>query len=292
MATVNLRPVGPDDFRLVYPLLLGFGSDRMTREDWWQMLFAHRWSRAQDPAGYALLQRDRVVGFIGTIFSYPRLEGRERRCCNLSSWIVRPEFRMHALRMLPPVLADAETTFTCLSLIDATVRIFRRHRFGVLDDRYCILTPFSGASPRTRRAQGDWTASPQALEKHLSLQDLEIYTAHRHTRARHLLLRRPEGDCYVVSTPWRLRGQVCAQLHHISDVGVFHGALGWCQRVLHRAYGSHFSLVDRRLLAGRSIRWSLERTLPRPRLFRSSPQAPLWAAQVSSLYSELMFLRN
>ena len=90
----------------IHALLAGFDAEHMSREDWRHMLFEHGWRAQNDPYGYVLSEQGRLAGFIGTLYSRQTIRGRQRRFCNLSSWIVNKEHRLHGLRLLARVLDE------------------------------------------------------------------------------------------------------------------------------------------------------------------------------------------
>jgi hypothetical protein len=65
--SAEVRPVRPQDFESLYPLLLRFENPRMSREDWRRMLFDLAWATEEPFRGYALWDGDKAVGFLGAI---------------------------------------------------------------------------------------------------------------------------------------------------------------------------------------------------------------------------------
>lgn len=291
MAALSVQTVTPEMFPKVHPLLDGFSAHQMRRADWRQMLFEHPWRSDGDPFGYSLVDGDEPVGFIGTIYSRQAIGRRKARFCNLSSWIVKPAYRMHALRMLRPVLEDQDTTFTCLTLIGATARIFQRFGFEVLEDAALILSPLSGVFSAASAVTLSWTRDPNQIAPALRDHDLDVFERHRTARCGHLLIRWRGAQLYLLTTRWVLRGQGVSHVHYVSDLSLFWDRLGGVQWALLRAQGTLFTMIDKRQAGGRAAPFDVTYALPRPRLFRPSRSCQITPTDVSALCSELMYLR-
>ena len=135
----ELKRVDASCFEDVHALLLQFRNPRVT-EDQWRSLFAPRWNQDEGYAGYALTDRGRVVGFLGYLFSSREIQGRPTRFCNLSSWIVEPEYRSDSLKLLMPALKLREHTVTNLTPRPSVAKILEKVGFHYLNQ----VDPFDG----------------------------------------------------------------------------------------------------------------------------------------------------
>lgn len=290
MSTTEIRPVNPTDFDRVMPLLEEFQANRMTRDDWWNMLFRRRWDHAAEPCGYAVVDHDQWVGFLGCIFSVQRIDTRDVRFCNLSSFIVKPTHRLSAFSLLQHALQASSCTFTNLTPIDASARLFRRYGFDALESKTWVVTPLSGWWRRTWPA-AEFTTELSEIAPELGPEDRQILEDHRDAHCAHLLLRTKRAHCYLISTARRLKGQHVRHLHHISDPAFFWRYVGEVQRAFWLTYRARFLMVDARHLDSTGVPGMIARPLAIPMLYRNPPGESLHPAQIRSLYSELMWLR-
>lgn len=288
---MHVEPATTEMFDDIYALLQDFDAHRMTRDDWRKMLCAHGWQRSADPYGYVLTDGVDVTGFIGTLHSTQTIHDEEHRFCNLSSWIVKKEHRLQALRMLAPVLADEQTTFTGLTLIEATAKIFRKRGFQDLETEALVLSPLSSVTaPRSIR-RCSWTADRGEIAATLRGRDLEVFHAHEHARCGHLLLQWKGATCYVLTTTWRLKGRPVSHVHYVSDRERFWSHLGAVQWAVLRAQKTPLVMIDKRQAGRSSVPFALRYRLQQPRLYRPSRARPIAPDDVTALYSEMMWLR-
>ena len=111
-------------FDAIYSSFLDDGDRFLTKDDW-RHLFSP--SKATDGCcGYALLDKDRIVGILGMLFSYRTVRGVERRFCNLHSWYVLPAYRGKSLTLMRPALRLRDCTLTDLTPTDAVCEINQR----------------------------------------------------------------------------------------------------------------------------------------------------------------------
>lgn len=314
-----VTPVSPADFAGLLPLLQTFDAPKMTRADWLEMLFFPKWRRAGDPWGYGLRRGHEFVGFIGTIYAHTEVGGRPLRLCNLSSWVVRPAYRSHALALMHAALSDRGATYTSLTLIEASVRLFRRAGFQTLEESALLLpltsaarggatraTPVFARAPRRKRMPGRsagrrsdagrgqrfHSAEEGVIGRGVDGDAREVFSSHRETRARHFWFRNGERSCYVLCTRWRLRHLPWSQVHYVSDPDFFRGEQGSIQRFIQRKMHTWGLLIDRRVLPGPPPRWAIPHRLPQPRLYRPAEGLALGPREVSGLYSEFMYLNT
>jgi len=283
---IELRKVGAESFEEVYPLLAGFGGG-LAKDVWRRMLFDYAW--ADGPCrGYGLYEGNRVVGFLGTIFSRRRIQGREERMCNFSSWIVESEYRGASVMMMRPLVADLPGyTLVGYTPIPVTVAVFTRLGFQMLETEELILPPVPRPREVLRALRGSFSASPEVLQRELSGEERTIHNDLAYSRVRHVLLRRGNRHCYLVARRGRRKGLRVAELLYIGDRAFF-----WENRILAQAaftatMGAAALSVDLRFAEGFDVPWAIRR--PKPRIYR--PAHPdLSPTAIDGLYSELLML--
>ncbi len=284
---VTVRKASLDLFDQIHSLLLHFREVRLDR-DQWRRILSIRWSRHHDHFGYVLMEDDRVVGFLGTLFFERVVSGTEHRFCDLFCWIVPEEYRQHSLLLLFPVLKLQDTTVMSLTPSHGASLILARFGFTVLET-HTLIFPFlprpdigSGVRLLTDREQ---------IRSRLGDHELALFRDHDLPVCNHLLLvagKDADRSCYLVCNTVRKKGVRFTQLYHIGDPELFRQ--GFCRLQWHFLRRNHtlFTLVDRRLLGGLRPGPGRGHALRHPRLYRPAGLEP---AQVDNLYSELLLLR-
>ena len=84
MATV--RKALPEDFEKTYPLLEKLNNTTLKKTDW-EKLFKNPWNNLEEHCGYVLIEADKIVGFLGTLFNSRKSQGQNYNFCNVTSWI-------------------------------------------------------------------------------------------------------------------------------------------------------------------------------------------------------------
>ena len=90
------------DFHQVCPLLQEFNNPKISKEQW-KNLFSDYWNFQGSHCGYKLMDGSNIVGFVAYIFSRKRINGKWEKFCNLSSWIVKKEYRSSSIDLLYPL---------------------------------------------------------------------------------------------------------------------------------------------------------------------------------------------
>ncbi len=276
-----------DHFDRIHPLLLHFRQTRLER-DQWRRIFSLRWSRHHDHFGYVLMDGDRVIGFLGTLFFERTVRDREHRFCDLFCWIVPEEYRQHSLLLLFPVLKLQDTTLMSLTPSRGASLVLAKFGFMVLETHTVILpfllSPGGGRGVRL-------VTEPERIRGLLSGQERIVFRDHDLPGCGQLLLQ-AEGDenrtCYLVFNTVRKKGIRFTQLYHVGDPELFRQGLSRLQRYFLLHNRTLFTLVDRRLLGGMRPGPCREHVLRYPRLYRPAGLEP---AQVDNLYSELLLMR-
>jgi hypothetical protein len=285
---LEVRPVGVEAFDEVYPLLQGFPTKRMSKEDWRQMLFAYRWADTPQ-RGFALYADGKAVGFMGTIFSTRHLAGKMERICSLSSWIVLPEHRGSSMMLVMPIIRLKDCTILNPTPSKIAYDIFHKLKFQPLESERFILPPVPGLVEASRTLRGSIVHKRADIERQLTGDERALYDDHAScVVAQHVLLRRGGRQCYVVATPVHKRGIPFAEIQHVSDPDFFWEHRLLAHAALLRSTGAVALWVDKRFVGRRppplAVRW------PAPRLYRPT-RKEITPEMIDGLYSELVSLR-
>jgi hypothetical protein len=281
---LEVRAVGEDAFDEIFPLLALFGNAKMSPEDWREMLFAHRWADGYE-RGYALYDEGVPVGFLGTIYSRRRVNGRSELFCNPSSWMVREPYRTTSIMLLKPMLARRDCTIVNLTPTGRSYEIFQKLGFRELESEQLILLPPVTSIPRS--AGGWFWANEKISLLSLSPEERDIYRRHP-AGVVHLLLQCGAESCYIVAAKRTVKRAPFAEILYIGDREFFWNARALVHAAVLRTMGAIGLLVDKRFADGRRLRGALRR--PARRLYRPSRPglAPL---AIDGLFCELVRLK-
>lgn len=282
---IEVRPVGPDAFDEILPLLELFENPKMGRDDWRSMLFDYPWS-TEHPRGFALYSGGKPVGFMGTIVSRRRIAGRDEFVCNASSWIVEPAFRYASTALLRPLLGMRDCTILNLTPTQRTRDVFGKLGFRVLETEQLLLAPVG--SPASLFG-GTFSNDPRTFASELDPDEQAISRALLDVpRATQLLVRRGDRRAFFVATPLRVKKLPLAEIQYAGDHAFLWEHRALVHAALLRSMGAIGIAIDRRFAPARLPAFVVRR--PQHRLYRPVQRdAPPVA--FDGLFSELMTVR-
>ena len=278
----EVRKVYVDDFETILPLLEGFNNQKLKREDW-QQLFIHHWDSPEEHFGYRMLDGDKTVGFIGTVFSTQVIHGKAEKFCNLSSWYVMPEYRHESLAVLFPVLGLKDFTLTNFTANQHIAAMMRGFGFKDLEPSFKIILPL----PSGLLSPGTIISDTQDIPDHLDAANRKIFQDHIALHCDHALYLRNDESCYLVMNKTQKKGLPIAYVDYIGDTDVFleHASeIAW--RVCSRFKVAGLMVGDR-FTQRKAIPCSLTVARKQFLLYRSNTLAE---ADVNTLYSEIQIL--
>jgi acetoacetyl-CoA synthetase len=285
-----IREARGDDFERVYPLLLEFKNPHLSKEHWRQLFVDHS-GLQNDHFGWVLVDEGNVVGFLGTIVSERTIRGETMRLCNTSSWIVRHQYRTHSLGLHAKVIADKSVAVTSLSPAPHVLMLLKKTGWTLMDKSERVILPV--VTPQTFLDRCKILTAAAAVERALDGERLRFFRDHQLPYNRHVLLRTPAGDCYVMMnrTMKTIGGNLrlpFARVHHIGAPDIFVQHL---EKLVVRVAASFrvvAMIVEDRMLRG-AVPWHsfMRPGGKRTAAFRSRKLA---AADVDGLYTEMVLL--
>ena len=277
----EVRPLDASAFDDVYEELLHDLNPRLARAAW-HRLFDPPWSVPDPTVGYGLYDpRQGLVGFLGTVRSELRHQGRTSELCNLTSWTVKPAFRSESLALLAPVLARQEATLTNLTPIREVHQVVSKLGFRTLEThRTTIWLGLRGVG------RGEVVTDEERMPSLLPVEDRRILEDHGDA-ARHLVVVDPDlGPVYLLYRLVRRMHIAGARLYHIGNRGAFPGVVHTALRHLFLRHGAVRMDYDARLTS-EAVPGARTRALEVPRMYRSREVGP---SALSNAYSELVLL--
>jgi len=279
---VVARKALSEDFEIIYPLFLGLNNPYLSKEDW-KRLFSSPWEDGEGYVGYVLMDNVDAVGFLGLIFSRRTIRKEEHKFCNITSWVVKPEYRSENHYLLMPLVRLIDYTFTNFTPSIEVAKILKLLRFEELNSKLRVFAP----SPGIKSFAGGFglISDSSVLKKELDPQNLAIYREHVQFVDGHFLLKTDHGNCYLILHKAFRKRLPFLFVHYISAPEVF---LQFVEPVIFRlclkmkACGL---ILDDKYLNGYTSYFSM--TLPHVRLFRSKM---LQSVDIDTLYSECPLL--
>lgn len=283
---VSLQRVDASVFSDVCPLLRQI--DPSLTETVWSSIFNYKWEREEDYCGYGLFDDKEIVGFLGLIFSKRMIDDNIEYFCNMTSWIVKEQYRGHSLSLLLPVLRLKYHTITDLSPSEDVIRILERFGFKELDSRVKILLP-TGIFRRDNSIDNCCISlDMNQMKGILNEKEMRIFKDHfDYPYFGHLLAYNDNSHCYVIFTIVRKTRLPYCYIQYISNVELFSIYSRTIRSRITKAGKTRFVLVDSRLVRGIKFPFSYDLPIRFPKLYRSSSLRP---EQIDNLYSELPLL--
>jgi hypothetical protein len=257
----------------------------------WNGLFNYPWKLKGFPYGYAIFNQEKMVGFLGTIFSERVIGGKTRTCCNTTCWFVEHEFRtqMQALRLFAPILKMKDLLITNMSPSDGAIKICETFGYKLLDQEQIVVPVLPSFSFGSRKHLLV-SFNPREIEGHLSPEEKKIFQDHMSLACKHFLIKeRHSGQhCYGIATTSPmgklslLKGQ-WLNLCYLSDANIFARNYGHIRKELWRAGRFILLRYDARLLPGQ-----LSRIAMRGKKTRQYKSAEPLSWTIDNIYSELV----
>ena len=139
---VRVRAAGQDDIESIISLLrTGFAYDKWSPE-MWRRMFEYPRVESQPNLGFVLESTDKLVGFLGAIYSERLVRGRLERFCNLSSWYTMPQFRSRSVMLLMALLDQRGYTFTNLTPSEVVAQVGEAFGFRPLESHKLLCGPW------------------------------------------------------------------------------------------------------------------------------------------------------
>ncbi len=282
--TSGLDPKLVDD---LLGLLAKFRVAHLTPERWRNLLQFE--SDGEWPAGYALVDRGRAVGFLGTLHKRRTIAGREERLCNLSSWIVEDSYRASGLALLRKAVQPKNVTITNFTASDQVAAILKQLGFRELDSTSYLFTPLTVFAPSPfRRRDVTLTGDKEIIRNTLGGDELAIFKDHAYEHCGHLLVTTPGKRLYLLYTVRKMKRLIpYAHVHYTSDSPLLAQLIPQIVRHLLGRRRAAAVLVEGRMMEEARARagWALRKH--QRRLYRSTSMQP---SEVDHLYTEFPVL--
>jgi hypothetical protein len=277
-------------FEDIYPLLQDFNNPDLTIEKW-RRIFDYRWKSDDTHIGNVLIEKGKIVGFLGTLFSSRSIGGRNVRMCNLTSWIVKDGYRSESLRLVMPLLKLRDHTFTNLTLSDRAGAIMKRLGFMNLDTNVRLIFPLPSFHARSGQESVRIVCDDAEVRSILNPVDLQIHADHSEYGCGRVVIQTEDSYCYLLFTRKKAApayGRLpFAHIHYISNRSVFLRHLNAVRMHFLKAQKCWLLMVEERLIGNAPVPLSRTRALRVPKMYKSDT---LNSSEVDNLYTEMVVL--
>jgi hypothetical protein len=288
--TPTVEKVRAEDFKKVYPLLLDFNNPKITRTQW-KRLFINYWNFQKEYCGYKLMLGDDTVGFIAYIISRKLINDKWENFCNISSWIVKPEYRSSSVDLLYPLLELKDYTIISFTPTAGAYKVETKlFKLKILDGCEVIIPALPRLSALLRKNFKVITRRKNQDECFLQLlsdYEGEIFRDHGKFDCHHIVTTSNQGNLYMIFKRIYKRHLPFAKLYYISNPGLFLHHLEDIRFRIPLSLKTAGIVVDSRFLQDMHIPFKKTKNFYMPMLYRSDHLQPY---EVDYLYSEFFLL--
>jgi hypothetical protein len=286
----KIEKAAPDMFEDVCELFVDElpPKERVKAVDkFYRPIFSYKWRREEEHCGYVLVDKGKIVGFVGSFFVQRHINGKMERFANLTAWKVRKESRNESILLLMQFFGQKELTITGRTAPREIFAIQEKLGFKNLDSTMKIVPTFIGVPERNSGCSH--FSEAKDLDNRLNDMDLQLYQDHKMYKCKHMLIQRRDRYCYIVCSfvkKWHSR---MAHVHYISDLTVFLESLTSLKTRLLLNHGIQFLCIEERFLRGRKVPFALNYQSPFTHIYKSNVLA---REDIDNLYTELIIFNT
>jgi acetoacetyl-CoA synthetase len=195
---MRIRPVEVADIDAVCRLLQEDWDNRSIQPGAWRRLFEYAWIDGKPNLGFVVADGDRIVGFLGCVYSRRWVNGKAALVCNLTSWFVRPDYRGWGAPLLAAAVRDDNVSYIALTPAPVAHRILRRIGFASINRSRMVFPPLFHISTLLRHGPAI-TFDPERIVHFLNTQQRRIFDDHSPYGCLHAVLSEGGEFCYLVA---------------------------------------------------------------------------------------------
>ncbi len=288
MQNIEIKKSSLHDFEKIYPLLQEFNSP-FSKQDW-SHLFTYCWDGAEKFCGFHLENQEGVVGFMGLIFSCRYKDNQTYKFCNITSLIVKKEYRMFTPLFLKEVKKMNDIVLIALNPIHKAYLLWTKIGFIPIEKQYTIIPTINEKFYRKTRA--NVRELPIDFDQ-LDVENKRIITDHKKYNCKCIMFGNNTDYCVLI---YRITHQIhfaipVKKIHilYISDTALFN------ENIIDflNAFGTRFGLlsavyVDSRFLDRKHFLLSITKKFTFPKILCCNPFKDKIGVDI--LYSEAILL--
>jgi hypothetical protein len=284
----KVSKVGEEHFELVYPLLKKFDSTHS--KEAWKNIFVQPFNNGEDNCGYSLFEGERIVGYLGYIYSSKIIDNKAVKFCNLTTWIVEEEYRNSSLLLIYPVLKLKDYCVTNYIPAEGVYNVSKKLGFIDLDLFEKILMPIINPYKLFKYRSNLITKVDEIIRLLLLFHDqnsIKIVNEHKNYKCHFILIKTEKSYCLVVFTKVKRKKMSFAYIQYISDHNMFYEHLDKVKLKLWINYKVISLIIEERNLHGNSLFFSIKKRFKFPQIVLN---CTMDKSDVDNLYSELIIL--
>lgn len=287
MNNIEVKKTYPADFEKIYLLLQEFNSAH-TREDW-HKIFSYQWDGSEDYIGFHLEHNGNAVGFMGLIFSCRYKNNNRYKFCNITSWIVKENYRAATILLVRKLKSISDTIFTGLSPISESFKLLTLMGFSAFEKHYKIIPTVSRFLGR--KSDIDSYEQLNLLDR-VSGENRRIILDHAGLKCQSILFECNGKQClllYKIIKQAHYRVPIKKiQVFHISDIVLFNENFYAILKFFNRRFGLLSALyIDDRFIQSKLFLLSIKREINPPRICSPDYQNQI---DIDALYSEAVLI--
>ena len=216
---INIREARSVDFESIHKLILNEFQSTPIKPHQWKRLFSRHWCTNDDPIGYVLTDDGNIVGFFGVCISYRTINRGVHKFCNLSTWVVKEQFRNNSLALLFNILKMRNVIFTAFTPSATARDIYQALGFQELESRFIALLPIP--STNTFNAKYKLVFSQNKIAQIISDDHKVLLHDHLPFSSTNVVIQKGEEYCLIIGKKTKKKRLPFLQILYISDKDIF-----------------------------------------------------------------------
>jgi hypothetical protein len=214
---MNIRPALESDYGQVLLLLRALESGSVVPN--WELLFTRHWRSNEQIFGSVLDDGGHIVGYQGMIFSRRTIRAKEYNFCNLTSTVIKQNYRYQSTALLtkPIRKLQSDHTITFFASCDVGLAVYKRLGFETLVRDTRVIVP--KLHFRKRFEWNFWHSKNAPSELALESDALQIYLDHRHLNCYHFVVTSNKGMSYAIMTKAKKKKLNVLRVHYVTGSG-------------------------------------------------------------------------
>lgn len=266
----------------VLSLLNDFNSSKINAIQW-RSIWENPWRNENEIPGYMLIDEDRVVGFLGFIYGSRIINGAEYRFCNMTSWIVKPEYRADSLKLVMPILKMKEYSITNLTPSVTVRQIIEKLGFTKIDNDVLLLPSIPFA------LSNSYSVSFRIDESILNESEKSIYSQNKMFDIQFGLIHCQGQYCLFAYKIRIKKGIKFCYILYISNSELFNKAAMYLRYKLFWKTFTPFVMIDSRLIKCQKMAFSFTLSGKFPKYFKTKLDD---ISEIDNLNTEFVLLNN
>lgn len=284
----KVSKVSKQDFDLIFPLLHNF--DQSHSKEQWKNIFEQPFNNGEDNCGYALFDGDKVVGFLGYIYSNKLIEKKSKKFCNLTTWIVDEEYRNNSLQLIYPILKMKDYCITNYIPAKSVYDVSKKLGFKDLELYENVMLPIVNPF-KCIFNKCTFITIPDDIVKFLQktgdLELLKVVNDHKNYKCNFVLIKSKTIYSLILFTRAKRKKITFAQVQYISNKELFFSCLDRFKITLMWRFKIISPIIENRNLIEGSRFFSIKVKFNNPQIYRGEI---VDKSKIDNLYSELIML--